>query len=101
MNPEEEAAALESLTDMFPQYERNDLLRELRLRGSAEGVVEAVLAGVFSGVARGNGDAVAIVDQPGGNGNLFEQDDNSIIADADHDEALDGDMGEGDDQNQE
>ena len=108
MSPEEEAAALESLTDMFPQYERNDLLRELRLRGSAEGVVEAVLAGTFSGVARGNDGAVAIVDQPGGNGNLFEQDDNSIIADTDHDEALDDlngadhvDTGEGEDQNRE
>jgi len=108
MSPEEEAAALESLTDMFPQYERNDLLRELRLRGSAEGVVEAVLAGAFSGVARGNGGAVAIVDQPGGNTNLFEQDDNSIIADTDHDEDLDnlngnggGDTSEGEDQNRE
>jgi hypothetical protein len=80
MSPEEEAAALESLTDMFPQYERSDLLRELRLRGSAEGVVEAVLAGVFTGVARGGG-AVA-VDQTAVDANiLFEQDDNSIIAD--------------------
>ena len=34
-------------------------------------------------------------------GNKFEQDDNSIIADTDHDEALDGDTGEGGDQNRE
>ena len=91
MNPEEEAAALESLTDMFPQYERNDLLRELRLRGSAEGVVEAVLAGVFTGVPRGRG-AVQLADQPGGAaGLMFEQDDNSIIADEDHETADDAD----------
>ena len=90
MSPEEEAAALESLTDMFPQYERNDLLRELRLRGSAEGVVEAVLAGVFTGVPRGTA-AVQVVDQPGGAANLFEQDDNSII---------DGDGGDGGEDHQ-
>jgi hypothetical protein len=55
-----------------------------------------------------SGGAIAIVDQPGGNGNLFEQDDSSIIADTDHDEALnnlngdgDGDTGEGEDQNRE
>mmetsp|Transcript_9412 Transcript_9412/g.12644 ORF Transcript_9412/g.12644 Transcript_9412/m.12644 type:complete len:137 (+) Transcript_9412:1-411(+) len=35
---------------MFPQYQRADLLRELRDRGSPEAVVEAVLTGVFSGV---------------------------------------------------
>ena len=53
MSPEEEARALASLVDMFPQYDRSDLLRELRDRGSAEAVVEAVLMGAFSGVARG------------------------------------------------
>jgi hypothetical protein len=53
MSPEEEAIALEQLVDMFPQYERSDLLRELRARRSAEAVVESVLLGVFSGVARG------------------------------------------------
>lgn len=53
MSPEEEAIALEQLVDMFPQYERSDLLRELRGRRSAEAVVESVLLGVFSGVARG------------------------------------------------
>ena len=53
MSPEEEARALAQLVDMFPQYDRSDLLRELRERGSAEAVVEAVLIGVFSGVARG------------------------------------------------
>jgi hypothetical protein len=53
MSVEEEASALEQLVDMFPQYDRADLLRELRARGSAEGVVEAVLMGVFQGVQRG------------------------------------------------
>eukprot|EP00957_Ditylum_brightwellii_P105853 8072487-Ditylum_brightwellii.AAC.1 len=50
MSPEEEAAAIAQLVDMFPQYQRADLLRELRDRGSPEAVVEAVLTGVFSGV---------------------------------------------------
>jgi hypothetical protein len=53
MSLEEEAAALEQLVDMFPQYERADLLSELRARGSAEGVVESVFQGAFAGVARG------------------------------------------------
>ncbi|KAG7347068.1 ring finger domain containing protein [Nitzschia inconspicua] len=53
MSPEEEARALAQLVDMFPQYERSDLLRELRGRGSAEAVAEAILVGVFSGVPRG------------------------------------------------
>mmetsp|Transcript_22036 Transcript_22036/g.32553 ORF Transcript_22036/g.32553 Transcript_22036/m.32553 type:complete len:794 (+) Transcript_22036:202-2583(+) len=53
MSAEEEGAALEQLVDMFPQYDRADLLRELRSRGSAEGVVESVLMGVFQGVTRG------------------------------------------------
>mmetsp|Transcript_19176 Transcript_19176/g.27093 ORF Transcript_19176/g.27093 Transcript_19176/m.27093 type:complete len:164 (+) Transcript_19176:706-1197(+) len=52
MSPEEEARALEQLVDMFPQYERADLLRELRDRGSAEAVVDVVILGLFSGVAR-------------------------------------------------
>ena len=52
MSPEEEAAAISQLVDMFPQYSRADLLRELRDRGSAEGVVEAILAGLFAGLAR-------------------------------------------------
>jgi hypothetical protein len=54
MSPEEEAAALAQLVDMFPQYDRSDLLRELRERGSAEAVTEAILVGVFSGVPRGD-----------------------------------------------
>eukprot|EP00545_Synedropsis_sp_CCMP1620_P006790 CAMPEP_0119006956 /NCGR_PEP_ID=MMETSP1176-20130426/2658_1 /TAXON_ID=265551 /ORGANISM="Synedropsis recta cf, Strain CCMP1620" /LENGTH=763 /DNA_ID=CAMNT_0006958993 /DNA_START=120 /DNA_END=2407 /DNA_ORIENTATION=- len=53
MSPEEEASALEQLVDMFPQYDRADLLRELRARGSPEAVVEAVLVGIFAGVPRG------------------------------------------------
>lgn len=54
MSPEEEARALAQLVDMFPQYDRSDLLRELRDRGSAESVVESVLIGVFSGRVRGS-----------------------------------------------
>lgn len=53
MSAEEEASALEQLVDMFPQFDRADLLRELRNRGSAEGVVETVLMGAFQGVPRG------------------------------------------------
>jgi hypothetical protein len=54
MSPEEEGTALAQLVDMFPQYDRADLLRELRDRGSAESVVESVLVGVFSGPVRGS-----------------------------------------------
>jgi len=54
MSPEEEARALAQLVDMFPQYDRSDLLRELRDRGSAEAVAEAILMGIFSGVPRGD-----------------------------------------------
>lgn len=54
MSPEEEARALGQLVDMFPQYDRSDLLTELRERGSAEAVVETVLMGLFSGVPRGD-----------------------------------------------
>lgn len=53
MSAEEEASVLEQLVDMFPQFDRADLLRELRNRGSAEGVVETVLVGAFQGVQRG------------------------------------------------
>jgi len=53
LTPEEEQVALEQLVDMFPQYDRADLLRELRSRGSSEGVVESVLQGAFTGVVRG------------------------------------------------
>jgi hypothetical protein len=53
MSPEEERNAIAQLVDMFPQYERADLLRELRERGSAEAVVESVLTGIFTGVDRG------------------------------------------------
>ena len=55
MSPEEEAAALEQLTDMFPQYALSDLRSELRRLGSAEAVVEAVLTGVFVGIPHGGG----------------------------------------------
>jgi hypothetical protein len=52
MTPEEEDAALEQLMEMFPQYERDDLLRELRARGSIEHVAESILLGFFSGTPR-------------------------------------------------
>lgn len=55
MTPEEESAALTLLVDMFPQYDRSDLLRELRDRGSAEAVVDSILLGSFSGFARVGG----------------------------------------------
>jgi hypothetical protein len=54
MSPEEEARALAQLVDMFPQYDRSDLLRELRERGSSEAVAEAILMGIFAGVPRGD-----------------------------------------------
>jgi hypothetical protein len=53
MSPAEEAIALEQLLDMFPQYERLDLQRALRQRGTIEAVVESILAGVFVGIPRG------------------------------------------------
>jgi hypothetical protein len=53
MSPEEEAVALDQLVDMFPQYDRADLLRELRARMSSEAVAESILLGIFSGVPRG------------------------------------------------
>jgi len=71
LSPEEEARALGQLVDMFPQYDRADLLRELRERGSAESVVESVLLGVFSGRVRGSagGEATpARANNPGANG---------------------------------
>jgi CUE domain len=55
MTPAEELAALDQLVDMFPQYERQDLLTALRTRGSAEAVTESILLGVFTGVPRGMG----------------------------------------------
>lgn len=62
MSQEEEAVAIAQLVDMFPQYARGDLLRELRSRGSAEAVVESILADSFIGMRR-NG-AVSDVDSP-------------------------------------
>jgi len=52
MSPEEEARALFQLVDMFPQYNRHDLSRELRDRGSPEAVTEAILMGFFPGDLR-------------------------------------------------
>ena len=52
MSPEEEARALAQLVDMFPQYDRNDLARELQRRGSLEAVTEAILIGIVPGVPR-------------------------------------------------
>eukprot|EP00550_Attheya_septentrionalis_P010255 CAMPEP_0198288394 /NCGR_PEP_ID=MMETSP1449-20131203/6896_1 /TAXON_ID=420275 /ORGANISM="Attheya septentrionalis, Strain CCMP2084" /LENGTH=936 /DNA_ID=CAMNT_0043986513 /DNA_START=68 /DNA_END=2878 /DNA_ORIENTATION=- len=53
MSPQEEAIAADQLVDMFPQYDRADLLRELRSRGSSEAVAESILLGLFTGVPRG------------------------------------------------
>lgn len=53
MSPAEEARALMQLVDMFPQYDRSDLSRELRNRGSLEAVTEAILNGIIPGVPRG------------------------------------------------
>jgi hypothetical protein len=52
MTPEEEDAALAQLVEMFPQYERDDLRRELRSRNSIEQVAESILLGAFSGLPR-------------------------------------------------
>ncbi|GKY91851.1 hypothetical protein MPSEU_000156700 [Mayamaea pseudoterrestris] len=52
MSAEEEAAALEQLVDMFPQYDRAELARELRSRRSIEAVAERILAGTFGGEVR-------------------------------------------------
>ncbi|VEU45071.1 unnamed protein product [Pseudo-nitzschia multistriata] len=47
-----QARALEQLIDMFPQYDRRDLLGELRYRGSIEAVTESILMGIFWAVPR-------------------------------------------------
>ena len=52
MSPEEEAIIIGQLVDMFPQYDRSDLLRALRQHGSSEAVAESILNGSFSGAAR-------------------------------------------------
>ena len=52
MTPAEEANAIDQLVDMFPQYDRSSLLRELRQRGSMEGTIESVLSGAFTGIPR-------------------------------------------------
>lgn len=70
MSAEEERAALEQLVDMFPQYDRADLLRELRSRGSSEGVVESVLMGVFQGVTRGASNTNIVTPASNGQGEL-------------------------------
>jgi hypothetical protein len=62
MSPEEEAAAVDLLVDMFPQYDRSELLREVRQRGSSEAVAEAILSGVFSGPLRNTTDGMVDVD---------------------------------------
>eukprot|EP00531_Pseudo-nitzschia_arenysensis_P000320 CAMPEP_0116121442 /NCGR_PEP_ID=MMETSP0329-20121206/3699_1 /TAXON_ID=697910 /ORGANISM="Pseudo-nitzschia arenysensis, Strain B593" /LENGTH=1015 /DNA_ID=CAMNT_0003615255 /DNA_START=107 /DNA_END=3151 /DNA_ORIENTATION=- len=49
MTPEEESQAIAQLVDIFPQYDRNDLLQELRYRGSLEAVTEAMLMGIVPG----------------------------------------------------
>jgi hypothetical protein len=51
MSPEEELHVLNSLVEMFPQIDRNELLNELRERGSAEAVAESILGGDFINLA--------------------------------------------------
>ena len=47
MTEEEERAVLNQLSDMFPQYSRSDLQRELQRLGNAELVVESIFHGRF------------------------------------------------------
>lgn len=91
MSPEEEASALEQLVDMFPQYERTDLLRELRERGSAEAVVESILTGIFSGVDRGGAnDDNNVVEQE-----VIDNDEEVDIVNPEEEEFFDDDGDEG------
>eukprot|EP00592_Proboscia_alata_P023732 CAMPEP_0194414036 /NCGR_PEP_ID=MMETSP0176-20130528/12596_1 /TAXON_ID=216777 /ORGANISM="Proboscia alata, Strain PI-D3" /LENGTH=1081 /DNA_ID=CAMNT_0039217711 /DNA_START=153 /DNA_END=3398 /DNA_ORIENTATION=+ len=53
LSPEEEAVALEQLVEMFPQFDRSNLLRCLRERGSADRVVSSYLVESFRGVPGG------------------------------------------------
>ncbi len=88
MSPEEEASALEQLVDMFPQYQRIDLLRELRERGSAEAVVESILTGIFSGLDRGGAiDDNNVVEQEVIDND--EEDEEEFFDDDDDDEGID------------
>jgi hypothetical protein len=48
MTEAEEQVALQRLSDMFPQYDRNELLTALRERGSDQLVAEAILAGALA-----------------------------------------------------
>jgi hypothetical protein len=54
MSPEEELQVLNSLVEIFPQLDRNQLLTELRERGSAEAVAESILGGEFHRATNGN-----------------------------------------------
>lgn len=54
MSPEEELQVLNLLVEMFPQLDRNELLTELRERGSAEAVAESILGGNFNRNIDGN-----------------------------------------------
>jgi hypothetical protein len=54
MSPEEESQVLNLLVEMFPQLDRNELLTELRERGSAEAVAESILGGNFNRNIDGN-----------------------------------------------
>jgi len=48
MTAEQERAALNHLSDMFPQYSRDNLLSELQRLGSVEAVVESIFLGRFT-----------------------------------------------------
>lgn len=49
LSPEEVVAATAQLMDMFPQYNEETIVRELRIRGSTERVAEAILTGQVTG----------------------------------------------------
>jgi CUE domain len=48
MTEAEEQVALQRLSDMFPQYDNNELLTALRERGSDQLVAEAILGGALA-----------------------------------------------------
>lgn len=50
LTPQEEVEALEHLSEMFPQYDRAELLYCLRRRGSAEAAARMILDGIFLGI---------------------------------------------------
>jgi HRD ubiquitin ligase complex, ER membrane component len=81
MSEEEENISVAQLSDMFPQYARADLLRELRAHGSTEDVVESILGGAFTGI-RSEGPILASDETDSSRGNTqYEDEDRSHISD--------------------